>query len=290
MNSVRKTLEHYGIRPNKKLGQSFLEDMNIIHRIVALAELSRSDTVVEIGSGPGFMTEELAANAGRVIALEIDPRLLDILHERFPERTNVEVVGGDVLAYDFSAVSPGGKIKVVGNVPYQISTPILFHLLSFRRSISSMILMFQKELADRIASPPGTKDYGIPSVILGMYGVISRELTVPATCFYPKPTVVSSVLRIVMRDREYTALKDETLFFRLVRKAFSKRRKTLWNNLRGEDLPEGTLREVLIDAGIDGGRRAETLTIEEFGQLTLSWEAAVSGERGQKSLDISSRI
>jgi 16S rRNA (adenine1518-N6/adenine1519-N6)-dimethyltransferase len=274
MNSVRKTLDQFGIRPRKKLGQSFLEDMNMIRKIASLAELSRDDTVVEIGAGLGFMTEELACQAGRVIALEIDPRLLDVLRGRFAGNPRVEIVAGDVLDYDFSASSPGERIKVVGNIPYRISSPILFHLLAFRRSIASMVLMFQKELADRIMSPPGSKEYGIPSVILAMYAVTVRELTVPPTCFYPVPSVVSSVLKIVMRDRPCSEVKDEALFSRIVRTAFAKRRKTLWNNLRDAGLPEGLLREVLLKTGIESGRRAETLSVEEFGRLTVAWSDA----------------
>ena len=287
MNSVREMLEQHGVRPSKKLGQSFLNDANTIQRIVALAQLSADDTVVEIGAGLGLMTEELAKKAGRVIALEIDRRLVDILRERFAGRANVEIVAGDVLAYDFSKASAKGMVKVVGNVPYQISTPILFHVLAFRRSIASMVLMFQKELADRLVSPPGTKEYGIPSVILAMYAVTMRELTVSPNCFYPKPAVLSSVLRIVMRERPYVALKDEALFSRLVRAAFAMRRKTLWNNLRNMGLPEAELHETLAKAGIEGGRRAESLSVEEFGKLSLAWAGAGIGE---KSLDKADRF
>jgi 16S rRNA (adenine1518-N6/adenine1519-N6)-dimethyltransferase len=279
MNSVRKTLDQFGIRPRKKLGQSFLEDMNMIRKIVSLTEPSRDDTIVEIGAGLGFMTEELACKAGRVIALEIDPRLLDVLGARFAGNPRVEIVAGDVLDYDFSAPSSRERIKVVGNIPYRIASPILFHLLAFRRSIASMVLMFQKELADRIMSPPGSKAYGIPSVILAMYAVTVRELTVPPTCFYPVPSVVSSVLRIVMRDRPCTEVKDEALFSRLVRTAFARRRKTLWNNLRDAGLPEGRLREVLLKTGIESGRRAETLSVEEFGRLAAAWSAARIAEK-----------
>ncbi len=169
MTSVRKLLARYDIHPRKRLGQSFLEDMNIIRRIVALAEPAENETVVEIGAGLGSMTEELAKKAGRVIALEVDPRLVAVLQERFIGQDRVEVLQTDVLKYDFSSACPGGRIKVVGNIPYHISSPILFRLLDFRRSISSMILMFQKELADRIMASPGTKDYGIPSVIVARY-------------------------------------------------------------------------------------------------------------------------
>ncbi len=196
MKSVRKALARYDIRPRKRFGQSFLEDQNMIRRIAALAEATETETVVEIGAGLGFLTTELARSAGKVIALEIDPRLVSALRDRFAGNARVEIVPGDVLAYDFSSASPGSKIKVIGNIPYHISTPILFRLFEFRRSISAMVLMFQKELADRIMASPGSKAYGIPSVLIARYAATAREMNVPPTCFYPEPGVVSSVLRI----------------------------------------------------------------------------------------------
>ena len=269
MTSVRKLLARYAIHPRKRLGQSFLEDRNIIRRIVALAEPARDETVVEIGAGLGFMTEELAKMAGRVIAIEIDQRLVGVLRERFTEQDRVEVLQMDVLKYDFSSACPGGRIKVVGNIPYHISSPILFRLLDFRRSISLMILMFQKELADRITAPPGTKDYGIPSVLVARYTRATCELTVPPTCFYPVPDVVSSVLRITVRQEPN--LLDEALFVKIVRAAFAQRRKTLWNNLRQTSIPEEMVGRMFAGSGIDRTRRAETLSVEEFSLLTTAW-------------------
>lgn len=269
MNSVRMMLDRYDIHPRKRLGQSFLEDMNMVRRIVALAEPALEETIVEIGAGLGFMTEELAKRAGRVIAIEVDPRLAAVLRERFTGHERVEIVQMDVLRYDFSSACPGGKVKVVGNIPYHISTPILFQLLDFRQSISSMILMFQKELADRIAAPPGTKNYGIPSVMVAKYTRAVSEMTVPPTCFYPVPEVVSSVLRIeVRREPE---LPDGTLFAGIVHAAFARRRKTLWNNLRRTGLPEEKVDRVFTMSGIDRTRRAETLSVAEFSRLTTAW-------------------
>ncbi|MDO9229306.1 MAG: 16S rRNA (adenine(1518)-N(6)/adenine(1519)-N(6))-dimethyltransferase RsmA [Syntrophales bacterium] len=267
--SVRKILAQYDIHPRKRLGQSFLEDLNIIRRIVALTEPAEDETIVEIGAGLGFMTEELAKRAGRVIAVEVDPRLAAILRERFTGKDRVEIVQMDVLKYDFSSACPGERIKVVGNIPYHISSPILFRLLDFRRSISSMILMFQKELADRITAPPGTKDYGIPSVIVARYTRTVSEMTVPPTCFYPAPDVVSSVLR--MEVRREPELPDGALFAKIVRAAFARRRKTLWNNLRQTGLPEEMVDLVFVRSGIDRTRRAETLSAEEFSLLTKTW-------------------
>jgi len=269
MTSVRKMIAQYEIHPRKRLGQSFLEDRNIIRRIVALAEPAGDETVVEIGAGLGSMTEELAKSAGRLIAIEVDQRLVGVLRERFAGQDRVEVLQTDVLKYDFSSACPGGRIKVVGNIPYHISSPILFRLLDFRRSISSMLLMFQKELADRITAPPGTKDYGIPSVLVARYTRATCELTVPPTCFYPVPDVVSSVLRIVVRQEPN--LPDEALFAKIVRAAFAQRRKTLWNNLRHIGIPEEMVGRMFAGSGIDRTRRAETLSVEEFSILTKTW-------------------
>lgn len=238
----------------------------MIRRIAALIEATGNETVVEIGAGLGFLTSELARSAGKVIALEIDPRLVSALRDRFAGNTRVEIVPGDVLAYDFSSACPDGKIKVVGNIPYHISTPILFRLFAFRRSISAMVLMLQKELADRIMAPPGSKAYGIPSVLIARYASVSRETSVPPTCFFPAPGVMSSVLRIEMREDGITP-GEESLFSMTVRAAFARRRKTLWNNLRAAGFADDALERVLAKTGIEGVRRAETLSVEEFGRL-----------------------
>jgi 16S rRNA (adenine1518-N6/adenine1519-N6)-dimethyltransferase len=267
--SIRKMLARYDIRPRKRLGQSFLEDLNVIRRITTLAEPAENETIIEIGAGLGFMTEELANRAGRVIAIEVDPRLAAILRERFTGRDRVEIVQTDVLKYDFSSACPGARIKVVGNIPYHISSPILFRLIDFRQSISSMILMLQKELADRITAPPGTKDYGIPSVIAAKYTRAACEMTIPPTCFYPVPDVVSSVVRFTVRND--LPFMDEAPFAKIVRAAFAQRRKTLWNNFRRIGLSDEIVDKVFSRSGIDRIRRAETLSVDEFTLLTKTW-------------------
>jgi 16S rRNA (adenine1518-N6/adenine1519-N6)-dimethyltransferase len=239
LTSVRKMVAQYDLRPQKRLGQSFLEDLNIVHRIVELAQPAGHETIVEIGAGLGFMTEELAKNAGRVIALEVDPRLAGVLRERFTGQDRVEILQTDVLKYDFSSACSGGRIKVVGNIPYHISTPILFRLLGYRRSISTMLLMMQRELANRITASPGTKDYGIPSVL--------------------------------MTVKQTSDTLDDTLFSKIVRAAFAQRRKTLRNNFRHIGIPEDMAAQVFNMSGIDRTRRAETLSVEEFSLLTKAW-------------------
>ena len=267
-----KILKNYGIRPRKRLGQSFLEDRNITNRIVEkIADIRSEDTVVEIGAGLGIMTGLLAAKARRVIALEVDPRLVAICEEALKSYSNVEIIPTDVLRYDFSLACQGcAKLKVIGNIPYNISSQILFYLIAYRHCIAYMILMFQKEVADRIIAPVGTRDYGIPSVVLSMYSIVSHEMIVPPTCFYPEPKVMSSVLKIVMRERPLVDLKNDDFFLKIVKIAFSQRRKTLLNNLRAASLPfcEREINLCLEAAGIDGRRRGETLTTEEFGVLS----------------------
>ena len=274
MITPKKVLNMRGIRPIKRLGQAFLQDQNILHKIVNAADIHGDEMVVEIGAGLGIMTGIIAAQARRVIAIEVDPVMVKILKEHLQGFKNVDIIETDVLQYDFSsacaAFSPE-KVKVIGNVPYQISSPILFRLMAFRQVISMVILMLQKEVVDRIIAPPGTKDYGIPSVILSMYCQSFRVMDVPGSCFYPEPKVTSSVLKLIIREKPLVVLGDDVLFRKIVQVAFSKRRKTLLNNLRYSHLPgysENSLLSALQETGIDGIRRAETLSAEEFGALT----------------------
>ncbi|MFH1079326.1 MAG: 16S rRNA (adenine(1518)-N(6)/adenine(1519)-N(6))-dimethyltransferase RsmA [Pseudomonadota bacterium] len=274
MTTPIRILRNRGIRPRKHLGQSFLQDLNVAHKIIDFADIRTDETVVEIGAGLGIMTGLMAVKARRVVALDIDPIMIEILKERLACFDNVEVVETDVLRYDFSSALPphsSEKLKILGNLPYHISSPILFRLMDFRRCISRMVLMLQKEVVDRIVARPGTKDYGIPSVITAMFCRTERLLNVPAGCFYPEPKVVSSVLKLAVRQRPLMDLKDEALFCKIVRLAFAKRRKTLVNNLRHAHMPGYSTEAMLLaqqDSGTDGTRRAETLTAEEFGLLT----------------------
>ena len=274
MTTIRKILSDYKIRPLKRLGQSFLEDKNIINKILKISDIRGDDTVIEIGAGMGIMTETIAQRARKVIALEIDPRMVGILKERLEGYHHVDIVQTDVLEYDFSLVrleSLSKKIKIIGNIPYNISSQILFQLLAYRNNISSMILMFQKELADRLVASPGTKEYGIPTVMVSMYTECYREMLVPRSCFYPKPKVMSSVMKMIIRERPLMDLKDDDFFFKVVKIAFSKRRKTLLNNMRSLKLlgySESDVVTALKKLCINGIRRGETLTAEELGKLS----------------------
>lgn len=275
MSVVRLLLKQYSIQPRKKLGQSFLDDRDIVRQIVSMADPCDDETIVEIGAGLGIMTQELAKKARRVIALEFDPHLVDVLKVRLKDHKCIEVIEIDVLKYDFASACREGKVKVVGNIPYNISSQILFHLLRFRRSISSMILMFQKELADRICAGPGTREYGIPSVLVSRYCITSQILTVPPACFYPVPEVVSSLLSLSVRQNAH--LFNDDVFVKIVRTAFAHKRKTLWNNLRHLGDTEELVERILDAAGIDRDRRAESLTVDEFSRIANMWIGQVPG-------------
>ena len=274
-------LRKHGIRPLKGLGQSFLVDGNMIRKIGDLAVPEKGGTVVEIGAGLGLLTECLAARASRVVAVEVDSRLTKILREELKALGNVDILEADILQVDFAALGKRlrqeekgtVKFRVVGNIPYNLSSPIFFHLIRYHRQLSEAVLMFQKEVADRLTASPGTKAYGILSVMARAYGEPVRELDVPPSCFYPAPKVHSAVVRLAFRDTPLIPVPDEAFFRQVVRLAFSQRRKTLYNNFRNFG-GEPPVSDLLERAGLDGKRRGETLTVGEFGRLAaVLWEA-----------------
>jgi 16S rRNA (adenine1518-N6/adenine1519-N6)-dimethyltransferase len=274
MNTPRDILAHYAIKPQKKLGQSFLVEPESIRQIAGTARAGENDVIVEIGAGIGVLTELLAQNAAKVIAVEFDEQLVAVLKDRLSRYKNIQVHQGNILRFDFRALAAAEhkKIKVVGNIPYNISSPLLFYLLSYRDVIDSFILMMQKEFIDRLAASPGSKAYGVPSVILQMFASVEIVLNVPAAYFHPRPKVESSVMRGCFLENPLTELSDEDFFVRLVRDSFAQRRKMLMNNLKHskllENMSESFLKDVLASAGIDPGRRAETLSVAEFGYLS----------------------
>jgi 16S rRNA (adenine1518-N6/adenine1519-N6)-dimethyltransferase len=274
MTSPREIITHYAIKPRKNLGQSFLMDENVIRNIARIANVTGDDIVVEIGAGIGVLTEYLAQNTDRVIAVELDDKLIEVLKDRLSGYNNIQIYNGNILRFDFRTIARTGrqKIKVIGNIPYNISSPVLFYLLSFRGVINSFVLMMQKEVIDRLVASPGGKSYGVPSVILQMFATVEKVFDVPASCFYPRPKVNSSVIKGFFPEGPLIKLIDEDFFVRLVRDAFAQRRKMLINNLKQSKLlegaPESLLKEALMLAGIDSRRRGETLSIEEFGHLS----------------------
>jgi 16S rRNA (adenine1518-N6/adenine1519-N6)-dimethyltransferase len=277
MSSPLSLLRKHGIRPRKRLGQCFLCDPNILEKIVRIAGVRDTDTVVEIGSGIGVLTAIIARTARRVVALEVDSRLVEVLREELGDFGNVEIVHTDVLRFDFSSACTGPtretsteKIKVIGNVPYNLSSQIVLRLLEYRRCLDRVVLMLQREVAERLAAPPGTKDYGPLSVYVALFTESTLETRVPAGCFYPRPDVESRVIRLDVREEPLCRVDDLDFFQRLVRASFSKRRKTLLNSLKTSPLPVSGDRigTALSALGIDGVRRAETLSVHEFAALS----------------------
>ena len=254
--------------PNKRLGQNFLIDPNIVRKIVALAELEPSDHVLEIGPGRGILTEALCRAAGHVTAIEVDPRLHAYLETRQAQLSNAELVCEDALAYPVESL-PVGTV-VVANLPYYISTPLLFRLLDRRGRFPRMVLMLQAEVADRLVAKPGGSDYGVLSVMAQYAAEITKSFRVSAQCFRPRPEVASAVVLLCTKERTRLSPQEEVAFRELVKAAFAHRRKTLVNSLRDEGYELRSVAEGLKQLDIAPTRRAETLSVEDFLQLALA--------------------
>ncbi|HXX53377.1 MAG TPA: 16S rRNA (adenine(1518)-N(6)/adenine(1519)-N(6))-dimethyltransferase RsmA [Thermodesulfovibrionales bacterium] len=244
------------------LGQNFLFDPSILGRMIQTARLLPGDTVVEIGPGHGRLTAMLAEQVKRVIAIELDATLYENLRERLSACDNIEVVHGDALRFPFSTL---GAFKVVANIPYYITTPIIFRLFETGTRLSSITVTVQKEVAQRIVAGPGGKDYGVLSLMVQYYGKPKLAFMVPKGAFRPVPKVDSAVVHIEIYEKHPVAVKDDKFFFRVIKTAFSQRRKMLLNGLRSVS---SDIREKLIRAGIDPARRPETLSMKEFATLT----------------------
>ena len=246
----------------RPLGQVFLHDPSILRRIVQTAQLSEEDLVVEIGPGLGKLTKMLAEKVGKVIAIEFDEKLFERLKSGLAEYSNVKLIHADALKYPYKDLP---EFKVVSNIPYYITTPIIFRLLEVRKNLISMTLTVQKEVAERIAATPGGKDYGLLSVKVQYYAEPKLKFVIPKGAFRPVPKVDSAVVHLNILKRPSVEVKDEKLFFRVVSTAFSQRRKMLSNSLKSI---KDDIGERLEEAGIDPKRRAETLSIEEFARLS----------------------
>lgn len=272
-----------GIHARKSFGQNFLTDRNVVARIAGLVDTSPAEQILEIGPGKGALTELLAADGGRLVAVELDTRLVPLLRAKFSNNPRVEIVQGDILAVDLREVLAGrgeGQWKLAANLPYNISTPVLFMLLDHRDLFSRFVLMLQKEVGDRLAAAPGGKDYGALSVLFQLHFEIAREFIVKPGSFHPVPKVDSVVLSFVPLERPRAEVGDESFFRRVVKGAFAMRRKTLWNCLKGADLGvsgEG-IAASLAHCGIDPGRRGETLDLDEFAALTRALLASRDGQ------------
>lgn len=270
-STIRDIKDRYGFRLSKSLGQNFLTDKNIIDKIIDATEITDEDLVIEIGPGIGVLTYEAAQKAGKVTAIEIDKNLIPILKDNLSEFDNVEIVNQDVLKTDLnSMIDESGckKAKIIGNLPYYITTPIIMAILERRVHADSITVMMQKEVADRIKSKPGSKVYGALSVAVQYYCTVQTVAVVPKEVFYPVPKVDSAVLRLDIRKDKPVELIDEKMFFRCIKAGFGQRRKTLSNSLMGiGDVTKDEVKECLSSVGIDEKRRAETLSLDEFANL-----------------------
>jgi 16S rRNA (adenine1518-N6/adenine1519-N6)-dimethyltransferase len=274
---TKEILDKYGFIFKKSLGQNFLVDTNILHRIVDHAEVTEQTGAIEIGPGIGALTEQLAKRAKKVVAFEIDQRLLPILEDTLSPYSNVKIIHQDILQADVHSVVASEfqeveDLMVVANLPYYVTTPILMKLLEDKIPVRGIVVMLQKEVADRIAAKPGTKDYGSLSIAIQYYTEAETVMIVPKTVFNPQPNVDSAVLRLTKRPEPAVKVKDESFFFSVVRASFAQRRKTILNNLTsnlsfGKEKKQ-EIEQTLHQAGIDPKRRGETLSIEEFAVLS----------------------
>ena len=271
--TVKRIREKYGLQLAKSLGQNFITDRNVLDKIIEGAGIGSGDMVLEIGPGIGVLTAELAENAAFVTAVEIDARLIPVLEETLAEYSNIQIVNQDILKTDIGRIIDEnreagrftGKVHVIGNLPYYITTPIVMKLLEDRVPADSITVMMQKEVADRISAAPGSRTYGAISVAVQYFCRVSRVTDVPKEAFVPRPKVESAVLNLEPIENKETELKDEKMFLRCVKAGFAQRRKTLLNSLASAGgLDKERVRRILAAAGIDPGRRAETLSVEEF--------------------------
>ena len=252
--------------PNKRLGQNFLVDPNIVRKIVALAELGPSDHVLEIGPGRGILTEALSHVVGRATAVEVDPRLHAYLKTRQAELPNVDLICGDALAYSVDNLVKG--TIVVANLPYYISTPLLFRLLDQRDRFPRMVLMLQNEVVDRLVAKPDGADYGILSVMAQYAAEITKAFRVSAQCFRPRPEVGSAVVLLRTKERRALSPKEEPKFAALVKASFAHRRKTLINSLKDEGYDQKSVTEALESLNLSPTARAEILSVAQFIELS----------------------
>ena len=265
LQQARFVLRELGVRPHKQFGQHFLINAAIVTRMIDAAEIRPQDSVLEIGPGLGVLSDELAARAGRLYLVDVDTVLAARLEKHFADREHVQVATADFLTLDIEAVFPDPEIHVVASLPYNVATPILFRLLDYRHKFRTATVMIQKEVAERLTAAPGTKAYGVPSVLTQMYGTVTTICTVGPGSFLPPPKVESQVIRIEFQVQPKMPLDDDGEFRRVVKAAFAQRRKTLRNTLKSAGYEH--LDEVSEKTGIDFQRRGETLNLEEFAVL-----------------------
>jgi 16S rRNA (adenine1518-N6/adenine1519-N6)-dimethyltransferase len=259
-------------KPKKSLGQNFLQDPNIRRKIVATCGFTSQDIVLEIGPGQAAMTSLIAPHVKKLIAVEVDRALSSELTVQFQDNPSVTIVSADILKYDLSQISlaQSHKIKVFGNIPYYITSPIIEHLFAYRDKISVIYLTVQKEFGQRIVAQPGSEHYGSFSCFVQYYTIPTIEFTIKRTCFFPAPNVDSCFLKLEMRTRPPVSVVDEDLFFKIIRASFQKRRKTMRNCLK-DIIPDEKLGSIFAACGIDPMIRGEELGIPEFAKIANAY-------------------
>ena len=272
---VHYICKRFDIKMSKKLGQNFLIKRGIVDEIVHAAEITVGEPVLEVGPGIGTLTQGLAQSGADVTAIELDRRLLEVLDTTLASYDNVRIIHGDVLKLDVPTIMNHKPFKVVANLPYYITTPIIMSLLESKLPIERLVVMVQKEVALRMIAKPGTKDYGALSVAVQYYTEPDIVLDVPPKSFLPAPAVTSSVIRCVLRDKPPVDVIDEKLFFRVVKAGFAQRRKTFSNTMKTTGLSRDRIEELLAKANIDGQRRGETFTLQDFADVANAWAALI---------------
>lgn len=276
MNIYEETkflMKKYNISANKDLGQNFLIDDNVIENIVEAAEINEKDCVIEIGPGLGTLTSRLVEKAGKVISIELDKKMLQILNDRFALYDNFSLINEDVLKVNLNDLiqqenTQNYTIKIVANLPYYITTPIIMKLLEEKLNIDSITVMVQKEVADRLTETPGGKNTGAITYCVYYYSEPQEVLTVPSTSFVPEPKVCSEVIKLNIRKEPPVVLKDEKIFFKVVKASFMQRRKTLLNGLANAGIAsKEKLKEILLELNLSENVRGESLSIEQFAEI-----------------------
>jgi 16S rRNA (adenine1518-N6/adenine1519-N6)-dimethyltransferase len=274
-NKTNEIMKKHGFVLKKSLGQNFLIDQNILRKIVGAANLDAGKGALEIGPGIGALTQQLAKAAGKVVAVEIDQRLMPILKETMQSYDHVQVIHGDILKLSleeiFQNFAPLTQVSVVANLPYYVTTPIVMKLLEARLPLENIVVMIQKEVALRMAAPPGGKDYGSLSIAVQYYCEPELVMIVPRTVFIPQPNVDSAVIKLKVRQKPPVDVADESWFFEVVQACFAQRRKTIANNLLARFFTKETrvqLLPILSACAIDPVRRGETLTLDEYARLS----------------------
>ena len=272
VQTINEIRDRHNFRLSKSLGQNFLTDKNIIDEIIQSSGISSNDLVIEIGPGIGVLTREALETAGKVIAIEIDRRLIPVLEETLSGYDNFEVINADILKTDLKAIIEANKgydaVRIIGNLPYYITTPIIMKILEDGVSADSVTVMMQKEVADRIKAPVGSKNAGAITAAVQFYCSVTQIASVPKEAFVPRPKIDSAVLRLDVLKSPAVEVRDKSIFFECIKKGFGQRRKTILNSLNGVcGIDKAKLAEVFDTNGIDPQRRAETLSLAEFGKI-----------------------